>query len=134
DAPAGIRAGNAAGARVLALRTTAPDQELTQSGATWIINDLASLSLDSADHHLDLDLILAEPEPASRPSSPRRIRQNHRCFHLAFRNIPILFQQNVLRLRTDHLKAVFLVKTDRPRRISPRADQHRTVRQLPQMG
>jgi sugar-phosphatase len=61
DAPAGIRAGNAAGARVLALRTTAPDQELTQSGATWIINDLASLRLNSADHCPDLDLILAEP-------------------------------------------------------------------------
>lgn len=61
DAPVGIRAGNAAGARVLALRTTAPDQELTQSGATWIINDLASLRLDSADHHRHLDLILAEP-------------------------------------------------------------------------
>jgi sugar-phosphatase len=60
DAPAGIRAGNAAGARVLALRTTAPDQELTQSGATWIINDLASMRLNSADHHPHLDLILAE--------------------------------------------------------------------------
>jgi sugar-phosphatase len=60
DAPAGIRAGNAAGARVLALRTTAPDQELTQSGATWIINDLASLRLNSADHQPHLDLILAE--------------------------------------------------------------------------
>ena len=48
DAPAGIRAGKAAGTRVLALRTTAPDPELTQSGATWIINDLASLRLDLA--------------------------------------------------------------------------------------
>jgi sugar-phosphatase len=48
DAPAGIRAGKAAGARVLALRTTAPDAELTQSGATWIINDLASLRIEPA--------------------------------------------------------------------------------------
>jgi sugar-phosphatase len=64
DAPAGIRAGKAAGARVLALRTTAPDPELTQSGATWIINDLASLRLEvaqseylnfSLENHLERD-------------------------------------------------------------------------------
>jgi sugar-phosphatase len=48
DAPAGIRAGKAAGARVLALRTTAPDTELTEAGATWIIDNLASLRLDPA--------------------------------------------------------------------------------------
>jgi len=55
DAPAGIRAGKASGARVLALRTTAADPELTESGATWIIDDLASLKLDSTNgNHLDL--------------------------------------------------------------------------------
>jgi mannitol-1-/sugar-/sorbitol-6-phosphatase len=58
DAPAGIRAGKAAGARVLALRTTAPDAELTQSGATWIANNLASLHLNSSNHRDHLDLIL----------------------------------------------------------------------------
>jgi mannitol-1-/sugar-/sorbitol-6-phosphatase len=58
DAPAGIRAGESAGARVLALRTTAPDPELTQSGATWIANDLASLRLNSSDHQDQLDLTL----------------------------------------------------------------------------
>jgi mannitol-1-/sugar-/sorbitol-6-phosphatase len=58
DAPAGIRAGKAAGARVLALRTTAPDPELTQSGADWIANDLAALRLNSSDHHDHLSLIL----------------------------------------------------------------------------
>jgi sugar-phosphatase len=58
DAPAGIRAGKAAGARVFALRTTAPDAELTQSGADWIANDLASLRLDSSDHQSHLQLIL----------------------------------------------------------------------------
>jgi mannitol-1-/sugar-/sorbitol-6-phosphatase len=58
DAPAGIRAGKAAGARVLALRTTAPDAELTQSGATWIANNLASLRLNSSNHRDHLDLIL----------------------------------------------------------------------------
>jgi mannitol-1-/sugar-/sorbitol-6-phosphatase len=60
DAPAGIRAGQAAGTRVLALRTTAPDPELTQSGATWIINDLASLRLNCSDHQSHLELILAQ--------------------------------------------------------------------------
>jgi sugar-phosphatase len=58
DAPAGIRAGKASGARVLALRTTASDPELTQSGATWIVNDLASLRVISSDHRDSLDLIL----------------------------------------------------------------------------
>ena len=48
DAPAGIRAGKAAGARVLALRTTASDAELQQAGADWIIDDCAELFLDSS--------------------------------------------------------------------------------------
>jgi sugar-phosphatase len=45
DAPAGIRAGKAAGARVLALRTTAPDSELQTAGATWIVDDLSQISV-----------------------------------------------------------------------------------------
>jgi len=61
DAPAGIRAGKAAGARALALRTTAPDAELTQSGADWIANDLASLRLNSSNHQSQLALILIHP-------------------------------------------------------------------------
>jgi mannitol-1-/sugar-/sorbitol-6-phosphatase len=61
DAPAGIRAGKAAGARVFALRTTSPDAELTQSGADWIANDLASLRLNSSDHQSHLGLILVHP-------------------------------------------------------------------------
>ncbi len=48
DAPAGIRAGKAAGARVLALRTTASDAELQPAGADWIVNDCAELFLDSS--------------------------------------------------------------------------------------
>ena len=53
------RAGKAAAARVLALRTTAPDPELTQAGATWIINDLASLRLGSSNRQPQLELLLA---------------------------------------------------------------------------
>jgi mannitol-1-/sugar-/sorbitol-6-phosphatase len=48
DAPAGIRAGKAAAARVLALRTTAPDDELQQAGADWIVDNCADLFLDSS--------------------------------------------------------------------------------------
>jgi sugar-phosphatase len=48
DAPAGIRAGKAAGTRVLALRTTASDAELQQAGADWIVDNCADLFLDSS--------------------------------------------------------------------------------------
>jgi sugar-phosphatase len=48
DAPAGIRAGKTAGARVVALRTTASDAELQQAGADWIVDDCAKLFLDSS--------------------------------------------------------------------------------------
>ena len=43
DAPAGIRSGKAAGARVLALRTTAQDAELLSAGADWIVDDLSKV-------------------------------------------------------------------------------------------
>ena len=42
DAPNGVRSGKAAGARVIAVRTTMPDDELLQAGADWIVNDCAS--------------------------------------------------------------------------------------------
>jgi len=44
DAPAGIRAGKAAGARVIALRTTASDAALLAAGADWIVDDCAALA------------------------------------------------------------------------------------------
>lgn len=46
DAPAGIRAGKAAGAHVVALRTTAGDEELREAGADWIVDDCAELSVN----------------------------------------------------------------------------------------
>ena len=58
DAPAGIRAGKAAGSRVLAVRTTAPDAELAAAGADWVANDLASLQLNGLDRK-QLELVLA---------------------------------------------------------------------------
>lgn len=58
DAPAGIRAGKAAGARVFALRTTAADPELTAAGADWLADDLASLRFEAVNgNHLDLVLL-----------------------------------------------------------------------------
>ena len=46
DAPAGIRAGKAAGAGVVALRTTAGDAELHDAGADWIVDNCAEFSVD----------------------------------------------------------------------------------------
>lgn len=43
DAPAGIRSGKTAGARVIALRTTTPDDELREAGADWIVDDCAAI-------------------------------------------------------------------------------------------
>ena len=43
DAPNGVRSGRAAGARVIALRTTARDEELRAAGANWIVDNLASV-------------------------------------------------------------------------------------------
>jgi sugar-phosphatase len=57
DAPAGIRAGKAAGARVVALRTTASDAELQQAGADWIVDDCAQLFRDSSAAGEELLLI-----------------------------------------------------------------------------
>lgn len=46
DAPAGIRAGKAAGAQVIALRTTADDAELRAAGADWIVDNCTELSVE----------------------------------------------------------------------------------------
>jgi sugar-phosphatase len=58
DAPAGIRAGRAAGSRVVALRTTEVDELLKAAGATWIVDDLSKASLGSirSGHPLELAL------------------------------------------------------------------------------
>lgn len=46
DAPAGVRAGKAAGARVIALRTTMAERELRMAGADWVVRDCSALSQD----------------------------------------------------------------------------------------
>ena len=60
DAPAGIRAGKAAGARVIALRTTAEDAELLEAGADWIVDDCSSISLDGTVDGDSLLLLLQQ--------------------------------------------------------------------------
>jgi sugar-phosphatase len=46
DAGAGVRSGKAAGARVIAVRSSHSDAELRVAGADWIVGNCASISLD----------------------------------------------------------------------------------------
>ena len=46
DAPAGIRAGKAAGASVIAFPTTAPKNELHNAGANWVVSNCAAIQLE----------------------------------------------------------------------------------------
>ena len=58
DAPAGIQAGKAAGARVIALRTTTQDPVLKAAGPDWITDSCASLVATEAslDHGIRLTI------------------------------------------------------------------------------
>lgn len=56
DAPAGIRSGKAAGARVIAFTTTAPPAELSQAGADWILHNCAGIRRISTSNPLTLTL------------------------------------------------------------------------------
>ena len=60
DAPSGVRSGKAAGARVLALRTTSKDTDLVAAGADWIVDDLSSLSLEPQSQTHGLAFLLDE--------------------------------------------------------------------------
>ena len=57
DAPAGIRAGKAAGSRVIAFTTTSPPQELRQAGADWILHNCADIHVISSNRNLTLSLV-----------------------------------------------------------------------------
>jgi len=58
DAPAGVRSAKAAGARVVALRTTTGDDELLGAGADWIVDDFTGVSavVDGSSGLLQLKL------------------------------------------------------------------------------
>jgi mannitol-1-/sugar-/sorbitol-6-phosphatase len=58
DAPAGVRAGKASGARVVGLLTTLPRNEVIAAGADWIVKDCSAVTFDSVgdDHRLFLNV------------------------------------------------------------------------------
>jgi sugar-phosphatase len=56
DAPAGIKAGKAAGARVIAFKTTAAVPILRQAGADWIVNNAADIHVLRSSPSLALSL------------------------------------------------------------------------------
>jgi len=59
DAPAGIRAGKAAGAKVIAFQTTDQDKFLRDAGADWIVKDCASVRVSSSNANDEISLILS---------------------------------------------------------------------------
>jgi mannitol-1-/sugar-/sorbitol-6-phosphatase len=68
DAASGTRSGKAAGCRVLALRTTSPEEALLAAGADWIVNDCSSLHIVCNPDEGRLTLALPDNE---QPRIPR---------------------------------------------------------------
>jgi mannitol-1-/sugar-/sorbitol-6-phosphatase len=66
DAPSGVRSGKAAGARVLAVRTTTGDEELLAAGADWIANDCSSLRIDPNSSATRIVLQIADDSRSRR--------------------------------------------------------------------
>jgi len=60
DVPAGVRAGKAAGARVIAFKTTVRESALREAGANWILNNCADIRLLDSGQDLKLELARAE--------------------------------------------------------------------------
>jgi len=56
DVPAGVRAGKAAGAKVIAFKTTVLESVLRETGAEWILNNCADLRLLDRKPNLKLEL------------------------------------------------------------------------------
>jgi mannitol-1-/sugar-/sorbitol-6-phosphatase len=46
DAPAGVRSGKAAGARVIGLCTTMPASEIWDAGADWVVRDCSAIAFE----------------------------------------------------------------------------------------
>ena len=59
DAPAGIRAGKAAGTRVIALQTTEQNNLLLQAGADWIVADCSSVRVSGLNSGGEISLVLS---------------------------------------------------------------------------
>ena len=56
DAPAGIRAGKAAGARVIAFPTTSEQRLLVDAGANWVVKNCSKISVAGTEPGLQLQL------------------------------------------------------------------------------
>lgn len=56
DVPAGIRAGKSAGARVIAFRTTVPEEELRQANPDWVVDNCSSIQAIPNGDELQLHL------------------------------------------------------------------------------
>ncbi len=54
DVPAGIRAGKAAGAKVVGFKTTVAESALREAGAEWALNNCADIRLLDCVHDLQL--------------------------------------------------------------------------------
>jgi mannitol-1-/sugar-/sorbitol-6-phosphatase len=67
DAPFGVRAGKAAGCRVLGVRTTVDDATLEEAGVDWIVNDCSSVHVVGASDPRELVLGFAEEEARRLP-------------------------------------------------------------------
>jgi beta-phosphoglucomutase-like phosphatase (HAD superfamily) len=59
DAPAGIRAGKAAGAKVIAFLTTMIRRDLDDAGADWIVQNCADIAASNAASNDDDGLRLS---------------------------------------------------------------------------
>ena len=57
DVPAGIRAGKAAGAKVVGFKTTVAESALREAGAEWALNNCADIRLLDCVHDLQLGFI-----------------------------------------------------------------------------
>ena len=66
DALSGTQSGKSAGARVIAVRTTTPDEELVSARADWIVNDCASIRVVAGSGNSALDLELRDDSGAPR--------------------------------------------------------------------
>jgi mannitol-1-/sugar-/sorbitol-6-phosphatase len=67
DAPSGVRSGKAAGARVIAVRTTTADEEMRKAGADWIANDCGSLRVLPGSSATEIVLRIEEDGSKRQP-------------------------------------------------------------------
>ncbi len=56
DAPAGVRAGKAAGAKVIAFKTTVQESALREAGSDWILNNCSDIRVLDVRNGLKLEL------------------------------------------------------------------------------